>query len=308
MCILKYKISFAIAATLFFTFNSSLGSSLQYTIGLGIGISHFEFNADKKDSNFISNMNGKEMLRTTYKYIGNHPQKNIHFELGVHKGFENARFFERNFFFGANVAAGFGKVKAAQGLLNPNVSYLNTGSIANYYSINSKFGLENSFSKIYGMLGLAYVKASLPFDILPQGDNSSFGDLGTCAAMGVGSPVRERGTALAALIGQFIAGGDNLPEAAKKANAALSQFDMACSSIKVKDASYGTFFISLGVGTEFNFIRHINLFWEYNYLMQLNRSRHHSVDYTIAGKAGSFTGKIIVKNTQFVKFGARYYF
>jgi opacity protein-like surface antigen len=292
--------SACVAATLFsITTNAN---ALQYNVGIGYGIGLFEFNGSREDSTFQGNIQAIQTgplntvgapaaMRTTYKYVGNLPQRILHLEAGATKNFENIRLMDRNLFAGAVFGFGWGKTTNAEGLLNPNGNYSNTGSTALFWSLNAKFGLENSGSKIYGIAGLTYAKADLPYDILPYGFYQGSTDILTCTTLQAGSVLLESGLVNQGSIPAIITAGQ-----------------AACNNIQVSDASYSTWFINLGAGTEVNITKKLTIFAEYSHMFQLNKNATHNVDYTVNGQAGTFTGVIKTTNVDYIKAGIRYYF
>lgn len=287
-------------ATLFLL-TTTANAKWQYNVGIGYGIGLFEFNGKRDDSTFQGNIgtgtslanpnNLPIAMRTTYKYVGNQPQRLLHLEAGAVKKFEDIRFMDRSFFAGGILGFSYGKANSAEGLLNPNANYMNTGSTSLYWSLSGKFGLENSFSKIYGLIGLTYGKTDLPFDILPFGVGQASTDILTCVTTQPGSLMLESNLTQIPPIPTIITATQN-----------------ACNNISVKDASYNAWFINLGAGTEVNITQKLTVFAEYYHLFQLNKGKQHSVDYTFAGQQGQFKGVIRTTNVDYIKAGLRYYF
>lgn len=277
-------------------------AKLQYNVGLGLGMGLLEFNGDKKDSSFVGDINflglpagtGYEhgvAMRTSYKYLGNLPQKVLNFEGGVTKQFENISVMDRSFFAGAILGFGWGRTHAAEGLLNPKANYFNTGSTSLFFSLNGKFGLENKGSKIYGLAGLSMVQTDLPYDILPGGYYPGSPDIITCTTLKPGDLV------------------DSLTSIAGPAELALlNTLNNACSNIKVDDASYNAWFVNLGAGMEVNVTEKLTLFAEYTHMFQLNKGKTHSINYSVNNAQGTFKGKIKTTNIDYLKAGVRYYF
>lgn len=284
MPIIKLLKGLAFFASSSFIFTQIASAQIQYNVGLAFGIGHFEFNGTDEKATFVGSL-GTETMRTTYKYVDNHPQKNIHIEAGLHKSFTDINALDRNLFLGANFTVGMGKTNNTPGLTNPAKKYMNTGSTAMFYAINAKFGLENEFSKLYGLLGLTYAKADLPFDVLPNlPQTGAANNIMTCTSY----------PALTITGSPFAAAEPLLAN--------------ACNNVKVHDASYGAFFFNLGAGAEFKLAERLNFFLEYIYLLQFNKNKEYTVNYSKGDQNGVFKGKIITTNTQFIKFGARYYF
>ena len=313
---LLVKSTISVATLLLFT--TTANAKWQYNVGIGYGIGLFEFNGKRDDSTFQGNVanpvniatgnpsmpflpssnpafgGGNVAMRTTYKYVGNQPQRLLHLEAGITKKFEDIRFMDRNFFAGGILGFSYGKAHASEGLTNPNAKYMNTGSTSLYWSLSGKFGLENAFSKLYGIAGLTYAKTDLPFDILPFGTNTKLGDLDTCTVFRPGSTLLQS-------VGNSTLNGIPITNIAQAVQT-------ACSQINVKDASYGAWFINLGAGTEVNITQKMTIFAEYYHLFQLNKGKTQTVDYTANGVAGQFKGVIRTTNVDYIKAGVRYYF
>jgi opacity protein-like surface antigen len=296
--------------------NLKANATWQFGAGVGYGIGLIEFNGSRENSTFTGNTNSTDLtvnpnptinagtlqglnaqapaMRTTYKYVGNLPQRVFHIEGSAIKRYEDIRVMDRSFFAGVTVGLGYGKVKPSNGLTNPNGKYKDTGSSGIFWAINGKFGLENSGSKIYALTGLTSVKAHLPFDILPFGTNTALGDLMTCVVM-------QHGSTLLATAENATLNGIAITNIASWAQA-------ACSQIKVDKNQHRLLFINIGAGTEVNVTPNITLFAEYTHMMQLNRERERTVNYTVNGVQGTFKGKIRATNTDYIKAGVRYYF
>ncbi len=302
-------------ATLF-SINLKANANWQFGVGVGYGIGLIEFNGSRENSTFTGNTKPTELtiisnsanndaalnalnaqapaMRTTYKYVGNLPQRVFHIEGNAIKRFEDIRVMDRNFFAGVSLGLGYGKIKPSSGLTNPNGKYFDTGSSGIFWAINGRFGLENSGSKIYALTGITSVKAHLPFDILPFGTNTSLGDLMTCVVM-------QEGSTLLATAGNATLNGTPITQIATFAQT-------ACKQIKVGKNQHRLLFINIGAGTEVNITPNITLFAEYTHMMQLNRERERTVNYTVNGVQGTFKGKIRSTNTDYIKAGVRYYF
>lgn len=274
----------------------------QFSAGIGYGMGLFKFN-DKKDvSTFQGNLalpgnQAPVAMRTSYKYIGNLPQRLLHLEVSAIKRFEGIRLMDRNFFLGATFGFGWGKANPAYGLLNPKAQYLKTGTTGLFWSLNAKFGFENAGSKIYGLLGGSLAKTDLPFDILPLGYYTNSPDIITCVAA---KPGGDLANSLVNLPGTTIFG--------QTPAAVINSINNSCNNIKVKNANYTTFFVNLGAGLEVNVTKRITLFAEYLHMFQLNKGKIHSVNYLIGNNAGVFKGKIKTTNVDYIKAGFRFYF
>jgi hypothetical protein len=312
MSLKNIKLKSAIAAITLFTLTNTANAKVQYNAGLGWGIGLFKFNDSREDSTFQGDVavggagmslvkpgeNGNVAMRTTYKYVGNQPPRILSFDFGINNSREDIRVGDRNFFYGLTTGFGWGKTYNSAGLTNPNGKYMNTGSTALYFALNSRFGVENPYSKFFGIFGLTYAKTDLPFDILPFGTGTSLGDLATCTVMKPGSTLLESVGNATLNAGT---GPVPIPVIAGLING-------ACNNIKVNDASYGTYFLNFGASAETKITETLNFFVEYTYLAQLWKNKSHSVDYTVNGNKGTFKGKIRTNDTQFIRAGVRYYF
>jgi opacity protein-like surface antigen len=292
---------------------SEAKANWQFGAGVGYGIGLIEFNGSRENSTFKGNtaltdlqlgaqggalanglVGGAPSMRTTYKYVGNLPQRIFHLEGSAIYKFSDITMMDRTFFAGASFGFGYGKVKPSSGLTNPNGKYKDTGSSGIFWALNGKFGFENAGSKIYALTGLTSVKAHLPFDILPIGTNTSLGDLMTCVVMQQGSTLLQS------------VGNGTLSTIPITTIAELAQ--TACSQIKVGKNQHRLLFINLGAGTEVNVTSNLTLFAEYTHMMQIQRNKERSVSYTVNGKEGTFKGKVRATNTDYIKAGMRYYF
>lgn len=299
MSLKNIKIKSAFAAIAIFTTitTTSVQAKIQYHAGIGYGISLFEFNGAKADATFqgdiavpgpgiLGGAPDKVMIRTSYKYIDNLPQRGLFLDAGFIHSLENITMLDRNFFYGGFVGFTWDKLGNSYGLINPKAKYRNTGSTGLFFSINGRFGLENNYSKLFGIFGFTVARTDLPFDILPFGDGTQGGGgLATCAVLDPNS--------------------DFFQYLTPQQQAIITN---ACNSIKVDNATYNTFFATIGGGAETKITENLNLFAEYVYFLQLNKNKIHEVNYSVLDQAGTFKGKIRTTNTQSIKAGLRYYF
>jgi hypothetical protein len=310
----KTIVKSALIATSILSVTASANATWKYNVSLGYGVGLFKFNEDRDDSTFKGDIkptlqdqpaaiangllkpgsDGIPALRTTYKYIENLPQSVFNIDIGAQKSFKDITLLNRNFFAGAVAGFGYGQVKESKGITNPNARYLSTGSNAYFWTLNAKFGLENKSSKVYGLLGMTYAKIDLPYDILPFGVDTLLGDLNTQVVMQNGS----------LLLGSV--GASALNNVPVTTIAAINQ--QASKQIKVKDASADVWLINIGAGLEVNMTESLVLFAEFTQLLQLNKSKTYSIDYTTDGKNGTFKGVVKSSNSQYIKAGVRYYF
>jgi hypothetical protein len=336
----NYLLKSFFLATFGFSCIVNASANWNYSVSLGYGIGLVKFNDDRGDATFLGDENvkptlsntefsnstgggsqllswnvlgiiasgndplkgetlGTPALRTTYKYIENLPQGILHLDFGITKTFSNINLIDREFFAGAVLGFGFGKTTASKGITNPNGRYMQSGSTAHFWSANAKFGLQNQDSKIYGLLGLTYASVDLPYDILPLGTNAILGDLNTTTVM-------ENGSSLLATIPGSTGLNIGTVNILISDLAAVNQ--QASAQIKPKDVTAKLLFMNIGAGLEIRIINNLFAFTEYVYLIQLDKNKTHSFDYSVGDKTGKFKGVIKTKDSNYIKVGVRYYF
>ncbi len=331
----KTIVKSAFIATSILSVTASANATWKYNVSLGYGVGLFKFNEDRDDTTFKGDVGfttnnpltgnsqviiqannastsltnqqiatglglSTPALRTSYKYIENLPQSVFNIDVGAQKSFNDITLLNRNFFAGVVAGFGYGQVKESKGITNPNARYLSTGNNAYFWTANAKFGLENKSSKVYGLVGMTYAKIDLPYDILPLGPNTTLGDLNTQVVM-------QNGSLLLASVGGASLQAEGSP-ALVPITAIQSINQQAAGRIKVKDASADVWLINIGAGLEVNMTESLVLFAEFTQLLQLNKSKTYSIDYTLDDKKGTFKGVIKSSSSQYIKAGVRYYF
>lgn len=301
----------AILATGLFS-ASQAQASLVYSLGLGGSAFQFEFNDKLGEDVFgIKDSSGNNILaipalgsipagspafglKINGRLIGNQPMKVFSIEAGVNKSFKDLSVLDRNFFLGAALTGGMGRLDARRNPVGDTKFMLGSKTLWSY-GLNLKFGLENSYSKIYGLTGLTYVKMPLPYDVLVIGS-----DFLSCSGLASAAYISKIDLAITGM-GTAVA--------------------PVCKGGNVSNATANVMFANLGFGAEFNLAKDLAMFIEYQYLMQLNKSKKYKVSYVNTNIPTAFTANIPAipdgsffeaqvktKTAQTIKIGARYYF